>query len=154
MYHASLLAIATLLLASMSASANLNKREEGRIAVAQCYAQCAKQLTDSELTINNAEDEIKREDPVYLSMGGYSRPLGDLVGDDRVPESTYIEWLCDQGDLLIEAAQVCQAGCQDAEIVYGVRSARARIAFNKMLSERRTAHSANARLCAVFSAAR
>lgn len=125
--HTAALFASCLALASVAAGAqNLNKAEEGRTAVAQCYARC---VDRSERTRLAAYARFDRLTDLLISdeYHALQEESQDTVIDG---EKTYI---CLLGQDLVRSLDACQAGCADLEEAYGVRSSHARNRFRDLL---------------------
>ena len=116
-----------LALAATAGAENLNKAEEGRTAVASCYASCVDRSERTRLAVYARFDRL-----TDLLISDEYHALTEASQNLAVDgEKTYI---CLLGQDYVRSLDACQAGCVDLEDAYGVRSSHARNRFRDLLA--------------------
>lgn len=125
------LAACALALPLFASAQTLNRAQEGRMAVGQCYSAC-----------------IDRAHRNSLDAASFASDLIDLVNYELetldVPASSQIETIeghlhliCALAQEHISGMEGCQQGCMDVETAYGVRTSTARTRFVALLNSER-----------------
>ena len=110
-------ALGTLALLSVQTSAQtLTRSQAGRVAVAQCYAQCL---------------ELFFADTV----GQFRFVLDTWGGEWGLDEEFAMLVSCELSQTSAQAADMCHAGCTDIEAAYDVRTSHIRTRFQHLLNE-------------------
>lgn len=126
-YAAALVAGCLALAAAAAGAENLNKAEEGRAAVASCYASCVDRSERTRLAVYARFDRL-----TDLLISDEYHALTEASQNLAVDgEKTYI---CLLGQDYVRSLDACQAGCVDLEDAYGVRSSHARNRFRDLLA--------------------
>ena len=116
------------LLAFAANAQNLTKAEEGRAAVAICYATCMARGETLQLAAIAKADRLTDLllTPQFLALPSDVQQL--FVDAER-------ESLCLLAQASVQNAEACQVGCVDLEQVYDVSSSHARTRFREALRE-------------------
>lgn len=125
-YLAVLVAGCLALAAATVGAQNLNKAEEGRAAVAHCYASCVDRSERMRLAAYARFDRL-----TDLLISDEYHALTEN-SQDLVFEAERTD-ICLLGQDYVRSMDACQAGCMDLEEVYGVRPSQARNRFRDLL---------------------
>lgn len=123
------LALALVGLLAFAANAqNLTKAEEGRAAVAICYATCMARGETLQLAAIAKADRLTDLylTPQFLALATDVQQL--FVDNEQ-------DSLCLLAQIAVQNAEACQVGCVDLEQVYDVSSSHARTRFREALRE-------------------
>ena len=127
------LLIFALALATVAAQAeNLTKRQEGRVAIAQCYSACMDRSQRTALALYERVDRLSDLliSDEYFALTAASR-------DDVVAlEETSI---CALAQDHVRGMDACHVGCVDVEMAYGVGLSHARTRFLHTFNAERNA---------------
>ena len=129
---APLIAAAVALAASATPAENLTKRQEGRVAVGQCYATCMDRSQHTALALYARVDRLSD-----LLISDEYFALTDASQDDvvRLEETT----ICALAQDHVRGMDACHVGCVDVEFAYGVSASHARTRFLHVLNAERGA---------------
>ena len=120
-------------LGTATASAqNLDKAEEGRVAVGQCYATCMEKAFRS---ASNTQEKSTRLTELMISDDFFQ--LTDDSQDEFI--RLYRLDVCLLAQNHVRGVDACYAGCVDVERAYGVGGTNARSRFYRLLSDDRHA---------------
>lgn len=129
---APLIAAAVALTAFATFAENLTKRQEGRVAIAQCYATCMDRSQRTALAlyarVDRLSDLIVSDE--YFALNSASR---DSVV--RFEETA----ICALAQDHVRGMDACHVGCVDVEFAYGVNTSHARGRFLHVLNTERGA---------------
>lgn len=129
---APLIAAAVALTAFATFAENLTKRQEGRVAIAQCYATCMDRSQRTALAlyarVDRLSDLIVSDE--YFALNSASR---DSVV--RFEETA----ICALAQDHVRGMDACHVGCVDVEFAYGVNTSHARGRFLHVLNAERGA---------------
>ena len=129
---APLIAAAVALSAFATPAENLTKRQEGRVAVAQCYATCTDRSQRTALALYARVDRMSD-----LLISDEYFALTDASQDSVVRfEETAI---CALAQDHVRGMDACHVGCVDVEFAYGVNTSHARGRFLHVLNAERGA---------------
>ena len=125
--------LAAMALTAFPASAqNLNRTQEGRVAIAQCYATC---MDRSQRIVLALYDRADRLSDLLISDEYFQ--LTDAYQDAvRRLEETKI---CAVAQDYVRGMDACHVGCVDLEFAYGVNASYARTRFQQVLNAERGA---------------
>ena len=110
---AGMLSLSAIGVAEAQQRSNLNRAQEGRVAVAQCYTRCL------EMEYEQIFDEAR------LALDGLAR---------RWNATTFSLVACSLAQTNAIASEMCRAGCTDIEIAYSVRSSHIRTRYHWFLN--------------------
>ena len=116
------------LFAFQASAQNLTKAEEGRVAIANCYATCMARGERLALAGLARLDRLVdlTLNPQFLALDAEDRAA--LVVDER-------ELICLLAQEDVRNADACQTGCVDLEVAYDFRRSNARERFNQALRD-------------------
>ena len=123
---------AAALTAATAGAQNLDKTEEGRLAVGQCYATCMDKAFKSTAT---TQEKSTRLTELMISDDFFQ--LTDQSQDDFI--ALYRLDVCLLAQNHVRGVDACYAGCVDVERAYGVSGTNARSRFFQLLRDDRQA---------------
>lgn len=124
------LALVALAFAAAATAQNLDKAQEGRAAVGDCYSQC---LAEAKRDAWVLWERVDRLTDMLISDEFFA--LTDQSQDElRAGERRKI---CVASQIYMAGLDGCYAGCLDIEIAYGVRASTARNRFIHLLRTER-----------------
>lgn len=129
---APLIGAAVALTAFAAPAENLTKSQEGRVAVAQCYATCMERSQRTALALYARVDRLSD-----LVISDEYFALTDASQDSvaRFEETA----ICALAQDHVRGMDACHVGCVDVEFAYGVDTSHARGRFLHVLNAERTA---------------
>ena len=127
-----LLGILATLYATTAVAQNLDKTEEGKVAVGKCYASCMDKALRSTAT---TQEKSTRLTELMISDDFFQ--LTDDSQDEFI--RLYRLDVCLLAQNHVRSIDACYAGCVDVEQAYGVRASNARSRFYRLLSDDRAA---------------
>ena len=123
---------ATALGTATAAAQNLDKTEEGRVVVGQCYATCMEKAFQSTSTTQQKSTRLTE-----LMITDDFFQLTDASQDEFI--RLYRLDVCLLAQNHVRGVDACYAGCVDVERAYGVGGTNARSRFYRLLSDDRQA---------------
>lgn len=127
-----LLGILAALYAATAGGQNLDKIEEGKVAVGKCYASCMDKALRSTAT---TQEKSTRLTELMISDDFFQ--LTDDSQDEFI--RLYRLDVCLLAQNHVRGIDACYAGCVDVERAYGVRASNARNRFYRLLRDDRAA---------------
>ena len=125
--------LAAMALTAFPASAqHLNRTQEGRVAIAQCYATCMDRAQRTGLALY---DRIDRLNDLLISDEYFELTDASQDAVVRSEETT----ICDLAQDHVRGMDACHVGCVDVEFAYGVNASYARTRFLQVLNADRGA---------------
>ena len=116
------------LLAFAANAQNLTKAEEGRVAIASCYANC---MARGERMGLAAVARLDRLTDLALSPQVGALSQSQQAALFEIEEENF----CLLAQEHVRNAEACHVGCVDLEVAYDVRSSHARNRFNQALQD-------------------
>ena len=125
--------LAAMVLTAFPASAqNLSRTQEGRVAVAQCYATC---MDRSQRTALALYDRVDRLSDLLISDEYFQLTDASQDAVARLEETA----ICALAQDHVRGMDACHVGCVDVEFVYGLNASHARTRFLQVLNAERGA---------------
>ena len=121
---------ATALGTATAGAQNLDRWEEGRVAIGQCYAACMDKAFKSAET---TQEKSTRLTELMISDDFFQ--LTDQSQDDFI--ALYRLDVCLLAQNHIRGVDACNAGCIDFELAYGASGSNARSRFSRLLADER-----------------
>ena len=114
--------IALAMMAFAVQAAELSLKQEGRVEVARCYADCVMAGDDLSTEIADIYVALVGQTLEFLGRALRSGVDLDLTGQDEVADFAQ----CEFAQIRMNAADTCSASCRDLEAVYGTTSSWAK----------------------------
>ena len=129
---APLIIVATALTATAAFAQNLNPAQEGRVAVAQCYATC---MDRSQRTALALYERVDRLSDLLISDEYFKLTNASQDAVVRLEETA----ICALAQDHVRGMDACHVGCVDVEFAYRVSASHARARFLQVLNAERGA---------------
>ena len=124
--------VASLALANAATAQNLDKAQEGRSMVGQCYATCMDRAQTTALALYERADRM-----TDLLISDEYHALNEASQNNlvRLEEDA----ICALAQDHVRALDGCYTGCRDVEVAYGVNQSHSRARFHQIYVAERDA---------------